>query len=207
MRNLITTAVIAVLLIFLFVSCDKKGIIDSPTEQPEPLGKATMKRLYKVSGTIRHDTSYVLDDSLQTSATYSHNGRFYLGITSKERKAGYIDGIYFDIDTAMLKGKLTGTHSLNQNDYPNRWNSLYFLVYIHPNKAEEWRGALADFGYDIKGELKITGYDEQTQLIYGSYKVEVGNLNFYIDRPYTVLTKEPASVILEGTFSDVKVKK
>lgn len=196
----------ALCILVIFGACNKPGI-EGPADEPLAYtAKTSLKRTFSISGAVKSDTAYLQGDSVKTKAYYQ-GARLvvFLPFDTETRTNAYQDVLYFSRDTAQLPAGLTGTYSLNTTDYPNCWITGYNIEFVHPDGYEEFRYAETELGPEIKGELKIESYNPATGLVSGSYKATITDLKYNPVKQYPVLTTNPATVEIEGTFKDVKL--
>lgn len=115
--------------------------------------------------------------------------------------AGF-DNTYFEVERTKLSAKWLGTYTLRCR---NRPTDPVFTSYLRGSTnggTSIYR--LSDFTRDLTGNVTVTAYDAKRQLISGSYEVRAPEQR---DPSATVASTDPkCTIILEGTFENLKVK-
>ncbi|MFC6222660.1 hypothetical protein ACFP2F_05350 [Hymenobacter artigasi] len=115
------------------------------------------------------------------------------------------DNTYFEVERAKLAAKWVGTYSLRCR---NRTSDPVFSSYIYTVRtATGSSGAIyrfSDTTRELTGNVAITAYDAQRQLVSGTYEVRAPEQN----EPSTSISigGPKCTIILEGSFENLKVK-
>ena len=113
------------------------------------------------------------------------------------------DEVYFEVDQLQLRPGWTGTYALRCQSRPT---DPVFVSYLHTQSAQVGTSILrlSDWTQQLDGNVTITAYDAQRQLVSGSYEVTAPNQR---DPSTPANPGGPlCTVLLTGKFTNLKVQ-
>ena len=186
-----------VLVVLYSAACSSKN--DDP--QPDPTPAISLKRVLRyLAASHPEQVQAYSQRTLHSSASLHRDGKLFIDFLAFEGK----DHVDITVPRASLTADLRGTYTLRSQTAPQGPAEATYRYYL-----SNAPGSLHYRSYPVgfmQGQLTITAYDAQRQLLSGTYSITLPNVADPHD-PIVGSNGLRCSFELEGSFDNLKLSK